>query len=419
MEFVFDMKKILLVNSCLIGDDHGTGQTLASVFSSVPCENIYQLSVDFLREDEPNDRLLFVDKKYSRIRYWLAKRRKRKSSASRSTTLRSNISGASSTDIYGKIYEVLRGICDGMPVKLSKSICEYTERIRPDVIYTCGSSITVLKTASKLSKKYGIPITLHIMDNWEDTLYRSWIFSRPFSYMLKKELKRCNSLSNKNLAISKALCEKLTKEYNTPYIPLMNTVDVRNPSPICFDRTKLTFLYAGSLSINRYESLLDVARGLHSTLGANGYTFKLFVPKAQNTEDMQGIFSPYNVDMQSYIPKRELYKCYDDADVLVIAESFDRNFCKFTEYSLSTKIPEYMASGKPILAYLHESLFASAYLRSSEAAAVANGSDELSFAIERLKDMSERCRMAQNGIQYVDEHHSCEYCNNVIKEVFG
>lgn len=412
------MKRILLVNACLIGDSTGTGNTLAAIFSRMDRDKIAQICTDFYRKDNGDGTCYFVKKSFSHIRYLLANRRKRAKISGQLQTIRQNISGASTSGLRGIIYEMLRGIADSMPVHIDGEMDAFIKKMRPEVIYTCGFSITVLKTARKIAKKYGIPIVLHMMDNWDETLYRSSALSWPFAWMLRRELKLANRLSNGNLAISEALGEKMERKHNVPYYALMNTIDAIAEKSCCYEREKLVFIYAGSLSINRYVSLSRVARALHKALGADGYVFRVFIPAAQNSAEMQAHFDGCCVEFFNYVPREQLLREYKDADVLVLAESLDDNFCKFTKYSLSTKIPEYMSMGKPILAYLRQDLYSYSYLCKSLAAKVAADEGELVQHIMELKDFQKRQELAENGLEFVQMHHSRMHCEEILRKVF-
>lgn len=411
------MKPILLVNACLIGDNNGTGNTLASVFASVPDNLIYELCIDFLRTPENTDRRCFVDKYFSRCRYLLANRRKKSVQSDSAIKHRANISGARASGIKGILHEILRGCADILPVRISPTMEKFIKQSKAGYVYTCGSSITSLRIARKISAKYKIPLVLHIMDNWEETLYTSSVFTKPFSLILKNELRKANKYSNKSLAISKSLCKRFSDKYKNEYYPLMNTMDNIKNKPSCFERDTIVFLYAGSLSINRYVSLCEIAEALHKAMG-NSYLFKLFVPASQNTEEIKALFGKYSVELNDYIPKEELYAEYENADVLVIAESFDKNFCDFTKYSLSTKLPEYMSSGKPILAYLSSELYSHGYLIESGAAEVAADKIQLVDKIKKLSDIKHRKALAEKGITFVKEHNSREYCSKILSEIF-
>jgi len=412
------MKRILVVNACLIGDSTGTGNTLAAIFSNSNPDAVSQICTDFYRKEESNDSCYFVRKSFSLVRYLITRRHKYIKDSRKHIAFRQNISGASTSGLRAVAYEMLRGITDSMPVNIGKDMDAFIKKRNPQVIYTCGCSITVLKTARKIAKKYGLSVVLHMMDNWEDTLYRSSILSRPFAWMLKHEIKGVNRLSNRNLAISEALGKKMESEYGRPYYSLMNTVDSIAKKSNCYKREKLIFLYAGSLSINRYISLSHIAKALHEVLKANGYVLRMFVPLRQNIAEMHKYFDGCNVEFHDYVLHEQLLYEYSDADVLVLAESFDDNFCEFTKYSLSTKVPEYMSMGKPILAYLSSDLYSYDYLKKSKAAMVAADQSELIQHITALKDYQKRYQLAENGLMFVRTHHSRAYCEKILEKVF-
>lgn len=413
------MRRVLIVNAVRLEDNTGTGNTLSAIFANIPPAYRYQICTDFQRKDTLEPGYCPVAKDFSVVRYYLGIRSRRKAQGDRQKSISVAVGAVKSKTLRGKIREALRGVVDCLPLRITKLMQKEIERFSPQVVYTCGGSVTVLRTARKIAQRYDLPIVLHMMDNWDETLYRSSILSAPCAAVLHSELKAIHKFSKANLAISQAQAEKLSSVYRVPYKSLMNIVDEIIEEPLCYQRNKIVFMYAGSLSLNRHISLAEIARVLEEELGRSGYEFRLFVPEKQNVEEVHRLFDNTNAVFSNYIPRDALHEAYTDADVLVLAEAFDRECCSYCKYSLSTKIPEYMSMGKPILGYISNELYSNQYLRDSGAAAVAEDDMQLRKCILELCDMEKRLLMAKNGLAFVRLHHSRAKCQQVMECVLG
>ena len=77
-----------------------------------------------------------------------------------------DVQGAKNVTSQGNMREVINRLIDVSPVCGTIHWEKYLKGFNPDVIYTCGASVSVMKIALKLSRKYNIPIVLHFMDDW-------------------------------------------------------------------------------------------------------------------------------------------------------------------------------------------------------------------------------------------------------------
>jgi len=72
-------------------------------------------------------------------------------------------------------------------------------------------------------------------------------------------------------------------------------------------------------------------------------------------------------------------------DILIDVESFDRKMKYKTRLYISTKIPEYLASGKPILAVGPDDISSIRYLKRLGISYIINSLDETSIKNELMK----------------------------------
>lgn len=282
-----------------------------------------------------------------------------------------------------------------------------------------------MKVVNKISEHYHIPVVVHLMDDWPNTIYASSALLKPFRWFALKELRKLYSKTTKNFAISEGLGEKYTAIYHKDHIALMNPAAIY---PIGADTISLNkegqpvrFLYAGSLSLKRDESLLEIAAVLHN-LRTRGFAnvFDIYISKTLVNEYNIKRFSQYGVQLYPYVSPSQVYELYAKYDVLVFTESFQKEIINFTAFSLSTKVPEYLASQRAILAYLAEELFSAKYLAKKQVAEVVHDSTELKWSCQRLiKDNELRERLARKGRELAEIEFSYEQVQKKLERVLG
>ena len=400
------MKKVLIINASAIGKNNGTGVTLRNIWKDYPRENLLQVIIDWNDTEKDVDiPTILTPIEFCRIPYTihrtLNKNRKGSGGVANGSVKQNGMRAC--------LRDCLRGILDAFPVKY-RCIMDQVRAFSPDVIYTCGASIRILKTANYIAKRLGIPIVLHLMDDWPETIYTASFLSSGFHRKVKRQLKKMHERCGMNLAISAALAKKYSEIYGVEYQMLMNPA-MNIEKQVQGVSSEPKFLYAGSLNLNRWKSLLDIARVL------DGYRekgvrleFTLYVPQ-YDAEFYGKEFQKYGAAVHPYVPAEQLREIYRENDVLVLAESFDRNVIEYTKYSLSTKIPEYMSTGCLILAYLPEELHSFQYLKESELAVMSSTTAELEVAVEKIVSRSDECCvLAENSLKKAQAIHSVKAC---------
>lgn len=399
-------KKVLIINGTAIGEKSGTGITLHNIWDCYPSADKMQLLVTPTKVECDSDIwTIYTPVEFCKVPYKrLVHISKETEGSQKFVNLNRNVKQKSLKAI---LHDLARGIFDCWPKNYT---CLYPklDEFNPEVIYTCGASIRVLQTAVHIAKRYNCKIILHLMDDWPDTIYTSSLLSKPFHWIVKHELKNTLQQSVCDLAISPALCEKYEKKYQVSFYPLMNPALSIAENVSQRQKQTSTFLYAGSLSLDRWKSLLTVAEKLDG-LRRKGYDnkFTLFVPSVSATQETQALFAQYGAKIEQYIPASEIVKQYHKCDVLVFAESFEPEVVDFIKLSLSTKVPEYLAMGKILLAYLPVGIYSEKYIRSNELGFVANDEKELMTCLQTLFSDEKRCYFyAKNALKEAKRNHS-------------
>lgn len=414
-------KKVLMINGHSIYENNSTSITLKSIIPYFEDENILELYYypinNFNDDDCKIESIKLKDK--TKYIYSIIRKLYKKDFKNVIDTKISDKEIQNKQSIIKIIKSFILAIDDFLPVNMrcNKSIIEYIDNYKPDIIYTLGSSIFVLDISLKLAKRYNIPIVLHFMDNWRETKY---VGNKIFSKRLTNKILEVESLMNYGMAISDEMAEYYTKVSNKEYVSLMNTVDHMNIKQIVDrDTRNINITYAGGLHLERWKIFLEIETVI-KTINSEGNNIKLNIfTKDSDKLKYEKIFDKDITKFHKFLPHDEVFKIYEMSDVLVHVESFDESLINFTRYSLSTKIPEYMASGRPIIYYGPKDIASSKYISKSKCGICVSNNNEL---IEALKivcnDSKARNSMAMNGVKIAREKHSIEYKNKIMDKIF-
>lgn len=420
------IKKVLLINVKVIGENSGTGNTLKNLFYDYPNECLFQLCLDDRNSnnsDTINNTLHTgnisypVDWFFRSIIKLMTYRKKN------NTPIETiNLPGAIvNKNIKGVLHDFFRGLLDMSFIHINKRILQTIDNFEPDVIYTCGTSIRNFKVVNFFAKRYNIRSVIHIMDDWLETTYTTSFFSIFARKSLKNQLNIAVNKSVINFGISEDLARKYEGIFGKRFDVLMNPVRSISESYKNNDPKIIKLIYAGALTLNRWKSIIDVAEIVQELnyKGEKAITFEIYIPPLNRTKEYCLKMEELGVILNDYVPIEQINDVYNRSDILLHVESFDSNIIPFTKYSLSTKIPEYMAAGKPVLAYLPECLYGFRYIQDRRIGFVASSKDELKSKLRELINNKVLMKQfAENGLRFARNEHSVSVATRKMLAAF-
>ena len=166
-----------------------------------------------------------------------------------------------------------------------------------------------------------------------------WFEKCRLSRIFKKAIKK----SHLNLAIGDLMAKEYSEYFGRNFYPIMNSVPIR-PYHDYPKRDKLVISYFGGLHLNRGEMIAKLARMVGDRAEVRVYSFAPTVEERYKFDSSGVIFC-------GRVSGEELWDKIYESDVLLHVESDDKYLRKLTRLSVSTKIPEYLMSGRPILGY--------------------------------------------------------------------
>jgi glycosyltransferase involved in cell wall biosynthesis len=258
------------------------------------------------------------------------------------------------------------GVEDGIrELRLSDSLLEWIAVFAPDVIYTHGESLKVVRLVQSIGARTGIPVVVHVMDDWPRHLYTRGLLRVAAQRRLETAFTDLARDAAAVLTIGDDMREAFQKRYGLDSTPVHNAVDIAEWDAAASERHSRAVpvaVYVGRLARSNSKALLDVARCVDS-LDARGVRVRMDV----YTPDESGwtanrLRKLGSVTVNPPVPHEDIPGLLADADLLILPLDFGRESRGFARLSIPTKLAEYMASGTPILVYAPEQTAVARYV---------------------------------------------------------
>jgi hypothetical protein len=238
--------------------------------------------------------------------------------------------------------------------KLSAELGAWIESFRPSLLFVVPSDLSFINLALMVARRFGLPVVVFASDDFPLRLYRR----SPFLPLLRPRLQRAfHELAHSaahRFASGPLMQEEYRARYGLDFEPLMMCDDserfrqseVRRPC----SGDSLCIVFAGNLGHGRWRSIIDVHQaGLNAP---SGRTVQLVVYTPVLDPDVARAFASCpQLTVRPSLTDREVPSYFRGADILLLAEGFDRRSRRDIRLSLSSKCHLYMMSQRPILVY--------------------------------------------------------------------
>lgn len=410
--------KVLFIDSNLIGDNSPTGHTLKNITNGIPDCTFLQYCLDYDAKYHTPVYNVIYETKSNNFLFFIVKSLYRKILKVNTNPEHVKTSTVSDSGKESAFVIFLKMIIDMIPHHVGRHNLQKIIGFKPDVIYSLGGTITVLNMTKKLSRKLNVPVVMHIMDDWYGTLYNESIITRGGHKKATKLMDEIMEATTCNLAISEKMANYYEKKFNKPFSSVMNCIDSLHPQPLP-NNDVLRFVFSGGLQGGRTESLKKIGEIIQSNSLLKGkirlaiYTSRNYVERYKNYFDA-------DVQLSEYVNKNKMFENLGQADVLVHVESFEQDEIDFYQYSLSTKIPEYMSVGRPILCYGPEDIGTVSYIKEKEIGIVASNLEELIEGIVLLtQDGEYREKLGRRALEVAEKEHLQQVAQKTVKNTLS
>lgn len=418
--------RLLIISNNSLSQTNNNGKTIESFFLEWDKEFIGQL---YFYNELPESK---VCKNFFRITDSdiLKKIKSRKNKCGERVF--NNINGGKESSplhpVYSKKYNklpivrLLREILWSNKSWLTDDLTKWLDEYKPEKIFFCGGdSIFAYSITRYIKEKYNCDVIFYVTDDYVlpkfslDPFY--WIRLILIRHKFKWALNECKEF----ITISNEMSNEYNEKFNRKSTVAMNCVKIEPYSKRENKGNIIEFSYFGGLHYNRWKILKNIGIALDE-INKDGIKARLNIYSNYNDNN---IISQLNIGesckFKGKINSDEVKCKTKDSDVLVFVEAFDKKSMHATKLSLSTKIPEYQASGRLIFAVGPEKVGSIKYLMQTNTAIICNSS-EINILKEQLLKIiisnNESEKIIEKAYQNVLTNHSDKLIRSKIESLF-
>ena len=383
------MKRILIIGADMLNKQHAAGITLSSIFDQIEPQYLMGVAWGTKELDAKPGRIRIrrLDYNFFSIGRLLDNVYLKKISRRIKQAGQTHATNQDSGHTMSTAFRLLKNIREWIALMPSKAKVKVTvedlkeiKKFAPDVIYTVGESVAALDLTYRLSRMLEIPIVIHFMDNWKNSIeWASNPFLKSYQKQLTRKCNQCYERSTECIAVSQGMANAYAKETGVKHSVVMNSIDAKTfhlPPKKC--EGEVRFVYAGGLHLGRNVALRTIGECIDRLCEETGVkaNFSIYTSK-ENIELYVADFARLKYTfLYPAVPHEEITKVYSQADVLVHAESDSQSNNEFFKYSVSTKMSEYLASGRTVMFWGPDNIYLYDFLKDNGIAYTASNESE-------------------------------------------
>ena len=215
----------------------------------------------------------------------------------------------------------------------------------PDLIFFVGgNSGFVYDIVSYISDYLKVKIVTFFTDDYIIHPIHDNFYSKCHLSLLMKKYNAIVKKSVKKYCIGEKMAQEYSDFFSTSFGVIMNLIDVSISCPKDMSSPIKKISYLGGLHLHRWKAISKIASQLPKEVKVHVYTFQPIVGNIKKAFDDSGVI------YHNGLTGDALHEVIVESDALLHVESDDPEYKAITMLSVSTKIPEYLVSCRPILA---------------------------------------------------------------------
>ncbi len=382
--------RVLVITRAPWRNDNNTGNTLTNLFSNMKDVEFYNL---YFRDQLPQNGIAVKSFAISEIQ--LVKNLLKRTPVGREINEQNITISTGENNIYiaakkigTNFLPLFRDFLWSVGRWKSDNLKRFLDETKPDVIFMPVFNCYYPHKVLQFIKVYTNAkiILFHADDNYTLKQFNLSPLYWLYRFNLRKWVKKSVKISNINYTISDIQKQDYEKAFNIPFKVLTKGVDfsVGPPKNSTFNKP-VQLVYTGNIGVNRWKSLAAIASTLEK-INADGekaqlkiYTGTPLTDKIKKSLNREG-----SSQIMGYVTSNEIAEIQSSADLLVHVEAMDLKNRLLVRQSFSTKIVDYLAAAKPILAFGPKDVASIDHLVKNDCAIVADSEEEL---LEKLSSV--------------------------------
>ena len=309
-------------------------------------------------------------------------------------------------------------------LRLSEELDGWISDFAPQVLYSQLSSLSLIRLLLTIQERYGVPVVLHFMDDWPVTACRRGPMVGRARKQMEEGLEQLVSTCHAGLCIGEAMCEAYASRYDRMFRPFQNCIEfeswAKHSKQHWSFSEPFTIGYTGRVGTANVDSLARVTTVV-SRLAEGGAPVRMRLVINSNTTVASRLAQMTGVEFQGRIPHDAMPSFLGSCDALLLPLDFDSGSQDFARYSMPSKLPEYLASGTPVVLVAPAQLAVTEYVRRRQCGLVIDSleSEEIGQAISHLMaDEALRSRLGRAGFEVAMREHDGRVVRANFRDVF-
>jgi glycosyltransferase involved in cell wall biosynthesis len=217
------------------------------------------------------------------------------------------------------------------------------------------SSLEEIRIVNDLHKELSVPVAIHIMDDWPSTISDGYFPKLIWRRVIDKEFHDLLSRSKALFSISEAMSEEYLRRYGLKFLPFHNPIVIKKWLPFSKYQWEILgefkILYSGRIGKANGKSIVYMAHIIDELNSkAKRIILDIYTPD-YNTKKAFSINNLRGVNIKNTVQHKEMPYLLASYDLLFLPLDFDRKGICFAQFSMPTKVSEYMISGTPVLVF--------------------------------------------------------------------
>lgn len=309
---------------------------------------------------------------------------------------------------------ILREIVWSFGVWKTKALDEFIKEENPDVYFVPIYPVAYMgKIQLHILKKFPKPYVCYLAD---DNYSYKTCGKNPLAYihrfMLRRVVKKLAVNCTKMFTITKTEAIETDKLFDTKSIVLTKGIDYNNLSFVDKEISQpIKMVYTGNLLIGRASSLVEISKAMGEINKKDKIIeFEIYSPTVLDEKTMD-LLNSNGCSFKGSVPKSQVDEIQKSADIVVFAESLEKEHRLDARLSFSTKLTDYFKNGKCIFAIGDKTIAPIEYLLDNDCAIIANEYDEIAPQLKMIIDNPQIIR------DYSKKAYDCGEKNHNEKDI--
>lgn len=299
----------------------------------------------------------------------------------------------------------------------TRELDAWMKQQKPDVIFfASGDYVFSYRVALYLAEKYDLPLVTAVFD---DYYFQRGKDRSPLAKwntrVFRKTMERMMKTSGGAAYVHPAMKRAYDKAFGTEGQVLFTAAACGEATGESHTPPRITYL--GGLGLKRHEALVETGR-LLKQLAPDGSVLLDVYSGEKDPAILKCMTEENGIRFHGAVSAAEVHRIEAESDLLLLAESLDPALLERLRYSLSTKVAEYLGSGRCMVAYGPREAGSISYLLEEGGLCVAATPEELEETLrEVLFDPEKRRVYARRQLALAEKNHTAARNSAVVRQV--